>query len=232
MTEPPGGSNTKDDVVDNKVFDKIEKLLALSGSPNPHEAAAALAMAQKIMADHGLTASDIALGALTHEQTRSMFSSTKPRNFEVGLSHAVAKAFGCSPVWQGLKGGYGWFIFVGPKSRVPSCAHFFQVLSRKMAKGRASFIKTLPSRANKTAEGDGWCLGYVFAVSKAVAEVSGVKADPADLQRYADTRLGAGGEAKISRKDGGSFGMLAGHLAGRDEKLYQPMENSTQDKIS
>jgi hypothetical protein len=101
-----------------------------------------------------------------------------------------------------------------------------------MAKGRASFIKTLPSHANKTAEGDGWCLGYAFAVSKAVAEVSGIKADPADLQRYADTQFEAVGEAKISRKDGGGLGMLAGHLAGLDEKLYQPMESSTQDKIS
>lgn len=215
----------------NKVFDKIEKLLALASSSNPHEAASALAMAQKIMLENGLTTADVALGALTHEGVKSQFSSTRLRSFEASLASTVAKAFGCSLVWQGMHGGYGSFKFIGPKPRVPSACHFFQVLSRRMDKGRALFVKGLPSHLNKTVEGDGWCLGYAAAVERAVVEVSGVTADPADLERYAKTRLGTNGAAKVSMRQGGLAGLTEGHEAGLREKLYQPMTVSVQEKI-
>ena len=44
-----------------KIIDKIKKCLALSNSDNPHEAAAALRQAQKLMEMHNLTELDISL---------------------------------------------------------------------------------------------------------------------------------------------------------------------------
>ncbi|VEB25742.1 Protein of uncharacterised function (DUF2786) [Actinobacillus lignieresii] len=42
-----------------KLINKIKKLLALSKSPNPHEAARALEMAQKLMAKNQLSEEEI-----------------------------------------------------------------------------------------------------------------------------------------------------------------------------
>ena len=44
-----------------KIIDKIKKCLALSNSDNPHEAAAGLRQAQKLMQMHGLNELDIEL---------------------------------------------------------------------------------------------------------------------------------------------------------------------------
>lgn len=43
----------------DKLLRKIKKLLALSKSNNPHEAASALAMAQKLMAENQLNQSQV-----------------------------------------------------------------------------------------------------------------------------------------------------------------------------
>ena len=44
-----------------KILDKIKKCLALASSANEHEAAAALRQAQKLMAQFGLTETDVTL---------------------------------------------------------------------------------------------------------------------------------------------------------------------------
>ena len=45
----------------DEALDKIKKCLALAASPEAHEAAAALRQAQKLMAQFGLTETDVTL---------------------------------------------------------------------------------------------------------------------------------------------------------------------------
>ncbi len=45
----------------DKALAKIKKCLALGRSTNPHEAAAAMRQAQKLMAEHGLNDTDVKL---------------------------------------------------------------------------------------------------------------------------------------------------------------------------
>lgn len=51
----------------NTAIDKIKKCLALSKSDNPHEAAAALRQAQKLMALYKVDALDVSLADVTEE---------------------------------------------------------------------------------------------------------------------------------------------------------------------
>jgi len=50
-----------------KILDKLKKLLALSKSDNPHEAALALQRARKLMDTFGITAEDIVLNDIGEE---------------------------------------------------------------------------------------------------------------------------------------------------------------------
>lgn len=57
---PPSIFNRMDpDVPSHPVLEKVRKLLALSNSPEPHEAAQALAMASRLMARHNIDAKEI-----------------------------------------------------------------------------------------------------------------------------------------------------------------------------
>ena len=51
-------------MADQKILDKISKLLALSESDNPNEAAIALERAQKLMKEHSVTMTDVSLSLL------------------------------------------------------------------------------------------------------------------------------------------------------------------------
>ena len=72
---------------------RIKKCLALGKSSNPHEAAAAMRQAQKLMAMAGVTAEDVALAGIT-EAKLGLPSKTLPRWHHV-LIATVASGFGC-----------------------------------------------------------------------------------------------------------------------------------------
>ena len=72
---------------------KIKKCLALAGSSNPNEAAAAMRQAQKLMAMFGLNETDISLAEVVESAARARMTSLV--NWEVIMSRIVADAFGC-----------------------------------------------------------------------------------------------------------------------------------------
>lgn len=47
--------------MDKAVLERVRKLLALGQSSNPHEAAAAMGHAQKLMREHGISDADLRL---------------------------------------------------------------------------------------------------------------------------------------------------------------------------
>ena len=230
-------------MTDQKIFDKIKKLLALGSSPNPHEASSAMAMAQKLMAEHGVSQVDVGVSQIDHVEVKSPFSISQPKNYEVILAKRVADAFGCRVMWQanrsfavdrdGKRDDLGKFVFYGAKSQLPVCEHFFVLLQRRLLSGRAEFVRGLrgtASRKEMTKEGDGWCVGYVMAIDGALMSVaSDVPSETLDA--YRDKRLRVDGEAKAQNRRTGSMGFAAGDAAGRAEKLHRPMTAASAARI-
>lgn len=225
----------------SKLFDKIQKLMNLSASPNPHEAASALAMAQKLMAENNIGKLDLSSSQLGHVKVKSAFSTSRIKDFELDLAYTVAGAFGCHVIWMAGNSNallnedtWGKFMFIGGASEVPVVEHLFIVLQRKMTKGRADFLNGLGplTRQRKTLEGDGYCKGYARTVAAAVAKVAS-RAPKEVVDHYLESTLNIrmGASAKVQARRAGDEGYGAGALAGSKEQLHRPMTTKAHKQI-
>ncbi len=151
--------------MNNKVMEKIKKLLRLAASNNPNEAALALSRAQKLMQEHGIQNDDPALAGVTDSTIDAYFKAQKPTKYFGILVHSIAKAFGCEyylqPTFTNME-----VVFIGHEERPEVAGYVFSVLERQLILSRKEFIKTLSPRmkkANKTKRADqfceGWCIG-------------------------------------------------------------------------
>lgn len=156
----------------DQALSKIKKCLALGGSANPHEAANAMRQAQKLMAEHLVSADDIALSDVSMKSC-SARTNSMPR-WEAKLSSVIADAFGCDVIWTRkarvlqYKVAYSRaVIFYGVGTAPEIAGYAWDVLSRQCAKGRLAHIRAQPPRCKPitlTARGDQYALGWVFGV--------------------------------------------------------------------
>lgn len=151
-----------------KILARIRKCLALSKSPEPHEAAAALRQAQKLMQMYDLTERDVALAeVVTHTVTVGRMYT--PAAWMVGLINVVGEAFGVKPVYERnlFESSAVIFIGVGPSADV--AAYTFAVLRRKCTRARTEHYRALRgARAHRIARADAYALGWVTAVYQPV----------------------------------------------------------------
>ncbi len=121
------------------VVDKIQKLLALSQSSNPAEAALAAARAQELMLKHKIAMADLRIagddsvkeqvqaGSLGGNRTRKVV-------WRGALGQAVAAAFSCEAIWMGRD-----LTLIGHVSDLQAATYVFQYLEREIDRlGRES----------------------------------------------------------------------------------------------
>lgn len=86
---------------DDKVIDKIRKLLALATSPNEHEAASAAAKAQDLMQEYDLSVESVSVkvdprtGGITETDRIVLRAFGKPGGWKVRLFETIAKTSDC-----------------------------------------------------------------------------------------------------------------------------------------
>lgn len=226
---------------DAKILDKIKKLLALGTSNNEHEAAAALAMAQKLMAEHGVTTSELKLADVTHVDVLSPFSISKINDYEGQLAKTIAKLFSCDYCFMavttrsikfGLRKGAEW-RFIGRADSVELAKYSFVVMARKLKRARAEYVaKHAESGYNRqtlNAIGNGFCDGWVKGVIKPLQVFALKPEDQSLFLAYADTKLHMKiTTADVQRKPADLMSTLAGFAAGSDESLQRPMNGGQQ----
>ena len=217
----------------SKILERIKKLLALATSSNEHEAAAAMAKAQALMAEHGLTEAKIRLSDIGHADIKSQFSVSRMKKHELVLMNCIGKAFTVKILWKKSSSYaddvFGTFTVVGRKANVQVAEHIAIVLGRKLRAARADFVRTLPHGTDKTMEADGFCLGWVYAIAKKVSLVAMDDQTTKLVDEYAekvfnlkDKEVGAQ-ERKV-----GAAGFQLGQMAGDREGLYRPMAQGQQ----
>lgn len=181
----------------DQALEKIKKCLRLSKSSNEHEAAAALRQAQALMREHGVTATDVHLSDVIENRTRARSSTTN--RWEAALARIVADAFGCewfSVIHRELLPSLEMrkvrdVVFIGIGSAPEVASYSYDVLQRQLVRARSAHVAEQPANCKpitKTARGDQFALGWVFAVSKLVEQFAGNDAERLLIEQYIAAR--------------------------------------------
>ena len=118
--------------MDQKVMEKLKKLLALAGSPNEHEAALAMSRAEEIMRRHNITLMDVAQdgsGAeVAHAVIAPLGKTVTP--WERTLATSVALSFnGRAIATRGLaRRGFSALTFVASRTELEIILDLFERL--------------------------------------------------------------------------------------------------------
>ena len=216
----------------DQALSKIKKCLALGRSTNPHEAAAAMRQAQKLMAAHSIT--DREMSVIDVHEVPIKACSTAINAWESQLASMVANAFGCD-VFARKSGGYTahfvfvrqlHYVFIGIDAAATVACYAFETLVRQCAKDRLVHIRQQSKRCKpitKTARGDEFAYGWVAAVSALIERFANPEANEALLQAYKDEKYPGmkninPRDTTTGRKLGNGHGQ-AGYQAGKDAQL-------------
>ena len=225
----------------NDLLARIKKCLALGKSSNPHEAAAAMRQAQKLMAMAGVTAEDVALAGIT-EAKLGLSSKTLPR-WHHGLISTVARGFGCECMLIRSFFGEPFVFFIGTAARVEVASYAYTVLRRQIMGARKIFIAGLSKNCktrSKTLRADSYCEGFVMALQDKVQALT-LPAEERKLldgymhQHYPDLK-----KAKCTRDDDKAEKERAkqpdyryqGYCDGRNATLNHAVSGSTHRPAS
>ena len=154
----------------SKAIEKIKKLLRLTASDNPHEAAAAMRQARAMMEKFSIEDADVELSDVQEHGSRSG-SKINPVRWEANLAGSVMRAYACELIFLA---GPGEWRFIGEFSEVAS--YTMTVLLRQVRQARRDFIASQLKRckaATKTKRADVFCDAWVYKVRKQVMEFAG-----------------------------------------------------------
>jgi len=158
--------------MDERILDKIKKLLALAKSTSSeHEAANAMRKVQALMKEYQVSDTDVALHEIAERHTKRANSSSKQPLWASLLSQTIARAFGIDYLlsWQPSIGLC--ITFIGPKDRVEIGAYCYDVLAPQLLKARRDFLAGLNKRlktTTKTNRADLFAEGWIIAVRQKV----------------------------------------------------------------
>lgn len=220
-----------------KVLEKLKKLLALSKSTNPHEAALAVQRAQKLMRAHGITQNDLAFSDI--DESISDYwgaGSVNPPRYMLGLLDIIRAAFAVeSIIHSGFNPSVG---FYGNKDRIELASYTWEVLARQLIAARKNYIRQQNKRlksTTKTSRGDKFAEGWVTAVRGEV-HLFAMSREEQELtkawleQKYPKAGTTKGREAGKSRD--ADVSRYNGYKEGENVRLYQPVSGKEQQKLT
>ena len=152
--------------MNDKVIQKIRKLLSLSKSSNKHEAALALQRAQELMAKYDVNALDVELSNIQESAVKAGTQNNMPR-WKCALASMVADAFGVS-FFQACDQTGSTVVFVGIDAYADISSYAFTVLRRQLEKARREHLNGISKRykqSNRTRKADLFAMAWVYAVN-------------------------------------------------------------------
>jgi hypothetical protein len=208
--------------------ERVKKLLKLArhGASNEHEAATALRLAQELMAEEGITDSDVAASDATEASTETGAEVRVPA-WESDLAVAIGRVFGCDPIHHSGRGNWS-FVGVAP---LPELAVYaFDVLRRQCLSDRKSYItsklKRVTVRANKIKRADLFCQGWIETATVKARSFRRPAEHTNAIEAYKVQRYGKlDGLDPLDRNDGRTLrdyevrDLMSGRAAGDDADL-------------
>lgn len=226
-----------------KILDKIKKMLALAKSDNRHESAQALKMAQRLMEKHQLSMGDVHISQIKTTRVKSRFSVSKPKSYEVILMRAVERAFGvaiawlASESWVRLVGedNYAQFTIIGPEDQIEIASYTAEVMSRKMVSARKGYIKQLKDEGFRgrelTHEANAFCDGWAVSVMEKIHQFANPK-EVTDAIAEKKKLIIEDRKADIQTSEGSYYSQTVGRKAGSEESIYRPVNEKKRAKLA
>jgi hypothetical protein len=214
------------------VLRRIKKCLALSGSPNPHEAATALSMAQKLMAAHNITEAALQDDDITESEVDSTALNNIP-GWEHMLSHGLCRIFGVRSFVR--TGWCHWadrrshqlarFVYVGANGSAETAIYAHTVVRRAVLKAKAAYMAAQPmafwSRGEKISHSNSFCVAFVTEAFDSIADLKPSDGVAEALRLRLNAHLGDNPEmVRASRVKLRDAALAAGAEAGSAFKLY------------
>ena len=212
-----------------RLQDKLKKCMALSKSNEPHEAAAALRQAQKIMRELGVTEDELdSLAIDTADmvvKTREGFGNCRTMTHLTSMLKAV---FGVLPVFE-LNPGSARRLnvrYIGPRGRVQLAEYSHKVIWRAMQAAWDHHLIRHPEFKGDGGKRQAFHIGWLASVRKQVEAIAPTEAEAQAIERH-KTQLypqgtEEGKEFKKRELDGTAY--WGGVRAAKDFSLHRPME--------
>lgn len=220
-----------------RILDKIKKLMALANSGNPHEAANAMRKAQLLMTEYQLSQSDVELSSIAEHGVKAANKSIKQPWWSGMLTTLICRAFGVDSYKRYDIFGDVHQIFIGLNTNVEIAAYCYTVLARQLLKARREYAASLNKRlkaSTKTARSDLFCEGWVHGVYQQVTDLSPNEKERELIRLFKEQKIpnletGKVREANGTSRDNGAI--AEGYKAGRQVRLNAGVSGSEQMKI-
>lgn len=225
----------------DRLLSKIKKLLALSKSANPHEAAAALRQAQKLMQEHQIQQDEV---EITEKANPQKFARKAPQYIHE-LCGVINKAFGVSCYLQ--DDGYpikSHVVFFGQDERPEIASYCFDVLFRQLNTARKAFNAGQNKRLKRStliSRADAFCEGWVIGVYKSVKDFALNLSEKEQmaldnyhqhLQDVYRIRQGKVREVGNTKERNGNESRWQGYQQGKQVKLNHGVKGKEQAKLT
>jgi len=185
--------------MEKKILDRINKLLALSKNPNVNEGNSAMEMAEKLMAENGISFSDLDASRLENDLGPINESDKKYRchqfyPWEKSLSYIIAQHFGCISYTRTSYDGF----YRGKPKKVYAIVFVGHESNRITAEIMYNWIRKLIAKQAKesvhSSEISSFCWGAVMALKakyevKKSEIVSNCPAVVDEVQKYVEENL-------------------------------------------
>ncbi|MDG4949144.1 MULTISPECIES: DUF2786 domain-containing protein [Actinobacillus] len=218
-----------------KLLEKIKKLLALSKSPNIHEATRALEMAQKLMKKHKISRDDVEIS----ENTTEVSFAKRTPVYVHNLVAIIKRAFGCEAYL--LCTDKAKAIFFGQEERPEIAAYCFDVLYRKLAIARKAFTATQSKRLKRStliARADAFCEGWTEGVYRNVKDFAMTPEEKGKIERHFqhlkqkfNMGTNSAREAGDTRERNGDVSRWQGYQAGKKVELNHGVNGKESLKL-
>ncbi len=159
-------------MAEKKILEKIRKCLALAKSSNPHEAAAALRQAHKLMAANNVSEQDIDLLSVKSARA-NVGRARKPPKWQHLLVGVICEAFSVDAIFRsGFLQKETEVEFIGIDEAPEVASYAYDVLRRQLTRDRAEHVRKQKrcKPATKSRRGDLFAEQWVAAVYSVVAD--------------------------------------------------------------
>ncbi len=209
-----------------KLIARLKKCLALSASPEPHEAAAALRHAQKLMAELNLTEADLLGLEFTDAtvKTQEGFGACRTMSH---LASLIADAFGVRVFFERNPGKANRLnvCYAGPKNAVLMAEYAHRVVWRAMQGSWAEYLTQRSYLKGNRGARQSFHLGWLRNVREKIEVIIPSAEETEAVNRWLTTKFGAlipGKKAKPARVYDAIY--QAGVAAAADFQLHRPVE--------
>lgn len=212
-----------------KLLKKIEKCLNLSKSSEPHEAAAAMRQAKKMMEAHGVSEAELGAVGFGNEKVAVPIQANQKLPIALAqLVNIIKVAFGVAPVIETeVRVTDASYVvrYWGPMDRALLASYSHTVVFRAMNRAWAEHLKANPQLRGRLGARAGFQLGWLAAIREQVEELAMTDSERAGTDIAKANHYGKAlvkGQANNMRISNAALN--AGTEAGRDFRLHRPVQ--------